>query len=106
MTHMNKYPILHALSATAYISFLVLALNYSSRLFPSGDNSVLAPIAFLSLFVLSVALTGYFFVYQPVQLMIEGRAKEAVRFFLLTVAYFAGATAVVLFGMFLLQWLY
>lgn len=49
----------------------------------------------LSLFVLSAAVMGYLFVYQPLKFFFEGKQQEAVRFFLLTVAFFAGISAVV-----------
>jgi hypothetical protein len=39
---------------------------------------------------------GYLFFYQPVQLFIEGKKKQAVNLFIQTVGVFAVITAVVL----------
>jgi hypothetical protein len=56
------------------------------------ENTIMIPIAMLSLLVLSVAMMGYFFVYQPVRLLIEGKQREATKFFITTVAFFACIT--------------
>ncbi|MDD3531053.1 MAG: hypothetical protein PHV99_00440 [Candidatus Pacebacteria bacterium] len=88
---MTKHPFVNALAATTYITALVTAVNY----IPKGnipENSFIGPIFFLSLFVFSAAVMGYLFVYQPLRLFFENKQQEAVRFFLLTVASFAGIT--------------
>lgn len=50
----------------------------------------------LCLLVLSVALMAFLFFYEPVLLLLDDKRPEAVRFFLGTVAIFAGLTAVFL----------
>lgn len=84
---MNKYPFLNALSATAYITLIASALNYIAETNVTVDG-IIVPIVMLSLLVLSAALMGYFFFFQPVRLLIEGKQKEATKFFLSTVALF------------------
>ncbi|MDP1707179.1 MAG: hypothetical protein Q8L30_01325 [bacterium] len=92
---MSTNPFLNALAATTYITGIALAMRYGPH--GSGvDSSFIAPIAFLSLFVLSAALMGYFFLYQPLRFLFEGKQKEATKFFLMTLAAFAGITAVVI----------
>ena len=54
-----------------------------------AGNSVVVPIAVLSLFTLSAALMGYFFLYQPVQLYLDGKKKEATSLFIRTILVFA-----------------
>jgi hypothetical protein len=88
---MSKNPFLNALSATAYITLVASVMYYVPKT-NVPENSVMIPIAILSLFVLSAAMMGYFFVYQPVQLLIEGKQKEATKLFLTTVALFACIT--------------
>lgn len=98
---MNKSPFLNALAATAYITAITLFLSQASQIFGPVDNKIVSPILFLSLLVLSVALMGYFFVYQPARLFLENKQKEATRFFFSTVAFFVGSTiVVVLIGLF------
>jgi hypothetical protein len=96
---MTKNPFLNALSATAYISLVASIMFYG----PKGsipEPSVMIPIVILSLFVLSAAMMGYFFLYQPVRFLIEGNVKDATKLFLLTVLSFACIT-----GVMVLAWL-
>lgn len=88
---MTKNPIINAGSATLYITFVALFMFYGSNLFPPKDT-ILAPIAMISLFTLSAAMMGYFFLYQPFMLALDGHKKQAVQLFLHTVAFFAGIT--------------
>ncbi|MDD2657054.1 MAG: hypothetical protein PHD04_00100 [Candidatus Pacebacteria bacterium] len=97
---MSKNPFINALSAAAYISLLVSVIFYGSQLVTIPEPSVMIPITMLSLFVLSAALMGYFFVYQPVQLLIEGDKRGATKLFLTTVFAFACIT-----GVMVLSWL-
>ena len=88
---MSKNPFINALSATAYITVVASVMFYVPKQIDSTP-SVMIPIAILSLFVLSAAMMGYFFVYQPVQLLIEGKQKEATKLFLTTVFIFVCIT--------------
>ena len=92
---MTKNPFVNALSATAYISAIALMMRYGPQ-GPGADSSFIAPIAFLSLFVLSAALMGYFFLYQPLRLFFEQKPQEATKLFLQTVLVFACITAATL----------
>ncbi len=84
---MTKNPFINALAATAYITVIASIPSFASKMnIPEGG--IIIPIFFLSLFVLSAALMGYFFVYQPIVLLIEGKQKEAAGLFLKTIASF------------------
>ena len=92
---MTNNPFINALAAGLYIAGVVLVLNTIITLTEgSGDNSILIPLVMLSLFVLSAATMGYIFFYQPLQMLLEGKRKEAVDLFLKTTAIFAGITFV------------
>lgn len=97
---MSKNPFVNALAATAYIVGIASVLYYGPGKAIVIDG-VIAPIIFLSLFVLSAAMMGYFFLYQPAQLFFENKQKEATRLFLTTVIIFACITAVMI-----LSWLF
>ncbi|MEK7176936.1 MAG: hypothetical protein AAB719_01395 [Patescibacteria group bacterium] len=57
---------------------------------PDGrEETILMPILMLSLFVLSAAVMGYLFVYEPLRLHLDNQRQEAVSFFLKTVGTFA-----------------
>ena len=92
---MSKNPYLNALLASAYIAVVASFMYFGSQN-AGGVDSVLAPIAMLSLLVLSVATMGYLFFYQPAQLFMAGRAAEAGAFFLKTVGVFALVTFIFL----------
>lgn len=54
-----------------------------------------AQVAFLSLLTLSVAVMAYFFFYQPLQLFVDGKKKEALRYFSQTVGIFGVLTVII-----------
>lgn len=98
---MSKNPFVNALAASVYISAIASFFFYGPKLF-GPEDTIIAPILMLSLFVLSAALMGYFFVYQPLRLLIEGKSAEATKLFLMTVAIFACITGVIIFSVLLL----
>lgn len=96
---MTKHPLMHALAALLYIVVIASGLFYSSGL-NIQEPSVLIPIFMLSLLVCSAAIMAFLFFYQPLQLFLEGKKKEAVDFFLKTLAAFAlSAAALVAAGL-------
>ena len=99
---MSTNPFLNALAATAYISTVASVMYYLLDEIEPVD-SVIAPIAFLSLFVLSAALMGYFFLYQPLRFLFEQKPQEATKLFLQTVAVFASITGVVIAAWFFIS---
>lgn len=91
---MSKNPFLNALAALLYIIIVASVMFYGSS-FVKPEDSVMAPIAVLSLFTLSAAVMGYIFVLQPFQLYLDGKKKEAINLFLKTTMLFAVMTLVV-----------
>ena len=85
---MDKKPFLNASAAALYIVAIVLVINTFSRL-SIPDNTILDPIVMLSLLVLSVAIMGFLFAYEPLRLYLEGQKQEAMLFFAKTVGTFA-----------------
>lgn len=95
----------NAFSAAAYIIVIVGILTYVPQMTGASKrpDTILAPIAMLSLFVLSAAMMGYLFVYQPVLLYFEGQKQESAKLFVHTIGYFAGITAIFLAVAFLVS---
>lgn len=91
---MTKNPFANAILANLYITFVSSVMFYGTKNFPRV-NSVIIPVAILSLFSLSAAIMGYLFLYRPLQLYFGGKKKDATELFLKTVAIFAVITAVV-----------
>jgi archaellum biogenesis protein FlaJ (TadC family) len=86
---MSTNPLANATAAAGYISLLVTLIFSSPQFMSDNELGMIAPVIFLSLFVISAALMGYLFVYPSVKLLIEGKSKEATTLFLSTVAAFA-----------------
>lgn len=91
---MTKNPTLNALSATAYIVLVVSIMNLIMKTQGSKPDPAFAPVIFLSLLTMSVAVMGYLFFYQPLQLLIDGKKKEAVNLFVRTIGVFALITLI------------
>ncbi len=93
---MSKNPIINALSASAYIILVVTVFQFIMQTQQNKPDTFLAPMTVLSMLTLSVSVMAYLFFYQPLQLFIEGKKKEAVNLFIHTVGIFAIFTVVVL----------
>ncbi len=97
---MSKNPILNALAAEVYIVSLVLFMNFGIKMIAQQEDTLVIPIAMLSLFTLSTAVMGYLFCSQPIMLFLDGKKKQAFKLFLQTVGVFGGITLVILVLMF------
>jgi hypothetical protein len=92
---MTKNPVLNALAALLYI-VSISSLMYFGLSNLTGPDTILAPVAMLSLFTFSAAVMGYLFLYQPFQLYFDGKKKQGVDLFLKTMASFGIITAIAL----------
>jgi len=97
---MTKNPFVNAFGASAYIILGVSVMNFVTQPIKHKPDTFLAPVVFLSLLTLSVAVMAFLFFYQPLMLFIDGKKKEAVNFFIKTVATFATLTVIFLFLLF------
>jgi hypothetical protein len=87
---MTKNPFYNALGALTYITLIVSILRLVEHVAGNTpDNNFLAPIASISLLVLSVSVMAFIFFYNPLLLLIKGEQKQALGLFLKTVAIFA-----------------
>mgnify|MGYP001567627315 FL=1 len=93
---MSRSPYINALLAALYIGFVVLLITYGPAYVRDKPDTILAPMAMLSLLVFSVALMGYLFFLQPVAMYLEGQKREAVELFTKTLGVFAVITGIVL----------
>ncbi len=99
---MTKNPLINALAASLYIVVVASVMFYGPRIAGLVDqkDTVVAPIAVISLFTLSAAVMGWLFLSQPFQLYLDGEKKSAVSIFVQTVAVFAIITALILIALF------
>ncbi len=97
---MTKNPIINALCALSYIILIVSIMNLITQTQGSKPDTPFAPMIFLSVFTLSAAIMASLFFYQPLQLFIEGKKKQALDLFVRTVGVFAIITALALILLF------
>lgn len=84
-----KKPFLYATGAALYIVFIVTILQLATSVFKNIEGTFAVPMTMLSLFVLSAAIMGYFFLSEPLFLLFDGKKKEAVLYFAKIVGFFA-----------------
>jgi hypothetical protein len=92
---MSKNPLFNAVSASGYIVLVVSVLAFVSQTQGNKPDTFFAPVAFLSLLTLSILVMAYLFFYQPLQLFIEGKKKQAIQLFIQTAGIFAVITTIV-----------
>ncbi len=97
---MTKNPIINALSAALYIAIVVSGIYFGPMVF-QPEETMLIPIAMLSLFCLSAATMAFIFFYQPITMYLDGEKKAAVRLIIHTITAFAGATILLFASLFL-----
>ncbi len=91
---MTKNPIVNAITASSYIMLVVSIMNYIMETQGSKPDPAYAPMIFISMLTLSVAIMGYLFFFQPLQFLIDGKKKEAINLFVQTVAVFAAVSLI------------
>ena len=92
---MSKNPFLNALAAIIYIILIVTVIDYGMKLTSDREETIVIPIAMISLFTLSTAVMGYLFLYEPFKLHFDGNKLGAIKLFLQTVLIFAVITAII-----------
>lgn len=97
---MSKNPFINALGASAYIILVVSVMTFITQPLKDKPDTFFAPIVFLSVLTLSVAVMAFLFFYQPLQLFMEEKKKQAVNLFIKTVGIFAIYTVVALILLF------
>ncbi|MEK7156485.1 MAG: hypothetical protein AAB790_01610 [Patescibacteria group bacterium] len=96
---MSKNPYINALLASLYIIAVSSILFFGQRITGPTEDTVFAPIAMLSLLVLSAATMAFLFFYQPLQRLVAGDVAGAASLSLKTIGAFALITLAFLFTM-------
>lgn len=77
---------LHVLGVVLYVFLVGIFMENGEKLFGEVDGP-LAPVLFLSLFVLSAAVTGSLILGKPILLYIDGQKKDAIKLFFYTLSW-------------------
>jgi len=95
MNKLIQRSLLNALGTIAYVSVVATIMQNGEKVFES-INETIAPIAFLTLFVLSAAVTGGLVLGKPVLMYLDSQKKEAIKLFLYTLCWLALAIVILL----------
>ncbi|OGG11570.1 hypothetical protein A2Z00_05040 [Candidatus Gottesmanbacteria bacterium RBG_13_45_10] len=96
MSNIWKKALTNALATMLYIMAVAGFMYYGSMVKIGRTNTILIPIALLSLFVCSAAITGFLIFGKPAQMYIDGKKKEALSLLTYTLAAFSVITFVLL----------
>ena len=95
----TRNPFVSALTAALYIVVVACVMYYGLK--NNKVESILIPIAMLSLFTLSTAVMGFLFILEPIRMYLDGKKKEAVHHFFMTILSFAAITGFIFLALFL-----
>lgn len=98
MKNLIKNSLLMALSTAIYVAGVAWVMSNAEKIFGSM-KTIWGPIAFLLLFVVSAGVTGGLVLGQPVMLYADGKKKEAVKQFALTLAWLLAILVLVFVGL-------
>ena len=95
MNKLLQRSFLNALGTIAYVSVIATIMQNGDKIF-GRINQTLAPIAFLTLFVLSAGVTGGLVIGKPVMLFLNNQKTEAIKLFIYTLCWLALAVVILL----------
>lgn len=85
--------LVNSVGTFVYVTLIALVLTNGDRIF--GEmNTLLGPIVFLMLFVLSVAIVGLLILGRPAMLYLDGKKQQAVQLLLQTIGWLAILTSI------------
>jgi hypothetical protein len=84
----RKTALINSIATALYIVLVACFFYFGTMVKIGRNNAILAPIAMLSLFVFSAALTGFLMIGKPAQMYADGKKKEALSLFTYTLGYF------------------
>lgn len=99
MNKLIKNSLLSALGTVVYVAGVAWFMTSAEKGFLGNGKTIWAPIVMLLLLVISAGVTGGLVVGQPVMLYIDGKKKEAVKQFALTLMWLLVILMVVFAGL-------
>jgi hypothetical protein len=91
-----KQSFAYAALAILYVTLVATFLQNAEGLIGDQEDTILAPISFLLLLVVSAATMGVLIFGKPVMLYIDGKKKEGVMMIAGTIGFLAFFTALLL----------
>lgn len=84
-----KQSLLFSSLVVLYIALVATIMSRAEQIVGQGDKTVLAPIIFLLLLVVSVATMGILIFGKPIMLYMDGKKRDAVVMMICTVSCLA-----------------
>jgi len=95
MNKLIQRSLLNALGTIAYVTIVATIMQNGEKIFGNMDKTA-APIAFLTLFVLSASVTGGLVLGKPVLMYLNNQKSEAINLFIYTLCWLALAVIILL----------
>jgi hypothetical protein len=89
-----KNAFVNAISTTVYITLVASLLYFGGQAKIGAGNSILIPITFLLLFVLSAAFTSFMIFGRPVLLYLDGKKADAIKLLAYTLSILSVITII------------
>jgi len=89
------FSLAQALAVLAYILLIAEIMSTMANLFANQPDKFLSPVAFLLLFVVSAAITGFLVLGKSATLYLEGLKREAIELFGYTIGWLVIIAAIV-----------
>ena len=86
---------LDALATSLYIIAIVMFFNNAQRIFGEQEDKFFIPVIMLTLFVLSVLITGSLILGKPAMFYFDGQKKEGIKLLFYTIISLAVILALV-----------
>ena len=91
-----KKSFINAFGMVAYVILVVTFMSNVERIFVGRQDSVMAPISMLLLFVTSAAITAGLILGKPVMLYLDNQKQDAIKLFGYTVGWLLVFTIIAL----------
>jgi hypothetical protein len=78
---------INALAQVTYITCIALLMRNAQRFFGKAEDTMMAPIIFLLLFVISALISGLLILGKPIMLFMDGSKKDALHMLLYTLGF-------------------
>ena len=93
MNKLIQRSFLNALGTAAYVAVVATIMQNGEKIF-GGKSSIVGPISFLMLFVLSASITSGLVLGKPFLMYLNNQKSEAVRLFIYTICWLAFAVVI------------
>ena len=95
MNKLVQRSLLNALGTVVYVSVIATIMQNGEKIF-GKMNQITGPIAFLTLLVLSAAITGSLVLGKPVIMYLDDQKSDAITLFFYTLGWLALALVILL----------